>query len=260
MATHSSVLAWRIPGTGEPRGLPSVGSHRVGHDWSDLAAAAAKKELLFPNVFEYGCWGSQGTCLGRDLTWKNMLSTDAFFVDSDIAEGPGAGKPLAKGPMAHEERHMCCGFCCCCSVTKSRPTLCNPVDCSTSGSLSSALSWSLLKLMSIKLVMPSNHLILFCSLILLPSISPIIRVVSNESALSIRWPKYWRFSNSRSNEYSGLISFRIDWLDLLAVQGTLKSLLQHHSSKPSILGHSAFFMVQLTNLYMTNALHFIKAT
>ena len=107
--------------------------------------------------------------------------------------------------------------------------------------------------MSIKLVMPSSHLILCHPLLLLPSIFPSIRVFSNESALHIRWPKYWSFSFSisPSSEYSRLISFRIDWLDLLAVQGTLKSLLQHHSSKASILWHSAFFMVHLSHLYMT---------
>ena len=114
-------------------------------------------------------------------------------------------------------------------------------------------SQSLLKLTSIESVMPSNHLILCCPLHLLPSIFPSIRVFSNESALHIRWPKYWSFSfNIRpSNERSGLISFRTDWLDLLAVQGTLKSLLQHHSSKASILWHSAFFIVQLSHPYMT---------
>ena len=99
--------------------------------------------------------------------------------------------------------------------------------------------------------MPSNHLILCCPLLLLPSILPSIRVFSNESAVCIRWPKYWSFSISPSNEYSGLASFRIDWFDLLAVQGTLKSLLQHHSSKASVLQCSAFFMVQLSLPYMT---------
>ena len=107
--------------------------------------------------------------------------------------------------------------------------------------------------MSIKSVMSSNHLILCRPLLLLPSISPTIRVFSNESALHIRWPKYWSFSFniSPSNEYSGLISFRIDWLDLLAIQGTLKNLLQHHSSKASVLWWSDFFMVQLSHPYVT---------
>ena len=121
-------------------------------------------------------------------------------------------------------------------------------------SLSITNSRSLLKLMSIESVMPSNHLILCCPLLLPPSIFPSIRVFSNESPFHIRWPKYWSFSFSisPSNEYSGLIPFRMDWLDLLAVQGTLKSLLQHHSSKASVLWHSAFFMVQLSHPYMTN--------
>ena len=114
-------------------------------------------------------------------------------------------------------------------------------------------SWSLCKLMPIKSVMPPNHLILCRPLLLLPSILPSIRVFSNESVLHIRWPKYWSFSFSisPSNEYSGLISFRIYWLDLLTIQGTVRSLLQHHSSKASILWHSAFFVVQLSHPYMT---------
>ena len=114
-------------------------------------------------------------------------------------------------------------------------------------------SWSLPKLMSIELVMPSNHLILCHFLLLPPSIFPSIRVFSNESVFPIRWPKYWSFSFSISpcNEYSGLISFRMDWLDLRAVQQTLKSLLQHHSSKASILRCSAFCIVQLSHPYMT---------
>ena len=109
------------------------------------------------------------------------------------------------------------------------------------------------KPMPIELVMPSNHLILCCPLLLLPLIFPSIRVFSNESALHIRWPKYWSFSFyiSPSNEHSGLISFKMDWLDLLAVQGTLKSLLQHHTLKASILWYSAFFTVQLSHPYMT---------
>ena len=116
--------------------------------------------------------------------------------------------------------------------------------------LSITNSWSLLKLTSIESVMPSNHLIL-CHPLLLPSVFPSIRVCSNEAALRIRWPKYWSFSISPSSEYSGLISFRLDWFDLLAVQGTLKSLLQHHRSKAAILWPSAFFMVQLSHPYMT---------
>ena len=142
-----------------------------------------------------------------------------------------------------------------CSVqfTQSCLTLYDPMDCSTPGFLSMTNSWSLLKLMSIELVMPSNHLILSLPLLLPPSIFPSIRVFSNESVLCIGWLKYWSFSFSinPSNEHSGLISFQMDWLDLLAVQGTLKSLLQHHSSKPSILRRSTFFIVQLSHPYMT---------
>ena len=119
-------------------------------------------------------------------------------------------------------------------------------------SLPFTISWNLLKLMSVESVMPSDHLIL-CRLLLLPSIFPSIRVFSNESALHIRLPKYWNFSFSisPSNEHPGLISLRMDWLDLCAVQGTLKSLLQHHSSKASILQRSAFFIFQVSHPYMT---------
>ena len=128
-----------------------------------------------------------------------------------------------------------------------------PWTATRQASLSITNSRSLLKLTSIELVMPSNYFILCRPLLLPPSICPSIRVFSNVSVLCIRWPKYWTFSFSisSSNEYSGLISFRIDWLDLLAIQGTLKSLLQHHSSKASILLCSAFFTVQLSHPYMT---------
>ena len=141
---------------------------------------------------------------------------------------------------------------CCCSVAKSCPILCNLMDCRMArlpcpllspGVCSNSCPLS-------RWCYPTNHLILCYFLLLLPPIFPSIRVLSNESALHIRWPKYRSFSISPSNEYSGLISFRIDWLDLLAVQGTLKSLLQHHSSKASVLQCSAFFMVQLSQPYM----------
>ena len=126
-----------------------------------------------------------------------------------------------------------------------------PWTAACQASLSITNSWNLLKLIHIESAMPSNHLILCHPLLLLPSIFPSIRVFSNESALHNRWPKYWSFSFSisPSNEYSALISFRIDWLDLLAVQGTLKSLLQNHSSKISIIWHSVFFMAQLTSIH-----------
>ena len=130
-------------------------------------------------------------------------------------------------------------------MTKSCPILCSPMDCS--------IFHSFLKLSFIELVMLCSHLICCCPLLLLPSIFPSIRVFCNGSAVQIRWPKYWSFSFSISpaNEYSGLISFRMDWLDPLAVQGTVNSLFKHHSSKPSVFQHSAFFMVQLSYPYMT---------
>ena len=140
------------------------------------------------------------------------------------------------------------------SVAQSCLTLfATPWTAAHQASLSISNSWSLLKLMSMGSVMPSDHLILCCPLLLLPSIFPSISIFSNESALHIRWPKYGSFSFniSPSNEHTGLISFRMDWLDLLAVQGALKSLLQHRSSKASILWFSAFFTVQLSHPYMT---------
>ena len=139
------------------------------------------------------------------------------------------------------------------SVSQSCLTLCTPWTTVSQASLSITNSRSLLKLMSFESVMPSNHIILCHPLLLLPSMFPRIRVFSKESVLHIRWPKYWSFSFniSPSNKYSGLISFRIDWLDLLAIQGTLKSLLQHHISKASIIRCSAFVIVQLSHPYMT---------
>ena len=150
-------------------------------------------------------------------------------------------------------------------ISSSRPTLSSvqslsliwlfetPWTAARQASLSITNSWSSLKLMSLESVVPSNHVILCHPLLFLPSIFPSIRVFSTESVLHIRWPKDWSFSFniSPSNEHSGLISFRMDWLDLLAVQGTLKSLLQHHSSKASILQHLTFFIVQLSHPYVT---------
>ena len=137
-----------------------------------------------------------------------------------------------------------------CSVVSDSVTL---WTAACQASLSITICWSLLKLMSIESVMPSNHLVLCHPLLLLPALFPSIRIFSNESPLCIKWPKHWSFifSISPSNEYSGLISFRIDWFDLLAIQGTLKSLIQCYSSKASILQHSAFFMVQLSHPYIT---------
>ena len=156
-----------------------------------------------------------------------------------------------RSPEALEDRGACGVPAQFSSVAQLCLTLCDPMDFSMPG-LPVHRQLPLLKLMSIESVMPSNHLIL-CHPLLLLSIFPSIRVFSNESVLRIRWPKNWSFSFSisPSKEYSGLISFRMDWLDLLAVQGTLKSLLQHHSSKASTLRRSAFFVVQLSHPYMT---------
>ena len=139
------------------------------------------------------------------------------------------------------------------SVAQLCPTLCDPMNRSMPGLPVHDQLPDFIQLMSIQSVMPSSHLILCCPLLLLPPVPPSIRVFSNESTLYMRWAKYWSFSLSiiPSKGHPGLISFRMDWLDLLAVQGTLKSLLQHHSSKPSILGSSAFFRVQLSHPYMT---------
>ena len=147
---------------------------------------------------------------------------------------------------------ICCRMCIS-SVAQSCPALCNLMNRSTPGLPVHHQLPESLKLVSIESVMPSSHLILCCPLLLLPPIPPSIRVFSNESALPMGWPKYWSFSFSisPSKEIPGLISFRMDWLDLLAVQGILKSLLQHYSSKASILRHSAFFTVQLSHPYVT---------
>ena len=156
-----------------------------------------------------------------------------------------SGKNLECSPKKKKTRRCLCF----CSVTQSYSTLWDPWTAAHQASLSFTISQSLLKRMCIESVMPSNHLILCRPLLLLPSIFPRIRVFSNEWAFLIRWPKYWSFSFSisPSNEYSGLISFRMDWLYLLTVQGTLKSLLQYHSSKASILRCSAFFIVHLSH-------------
>ena len=159
-----------------------------------------------------------------------------------------------KGEIERRQRYLARRGCCHCRCSVAQSSLfATPWTVAHQAPLSPTISWSLLKHMSIELVMPSNHLILCCPLLLPPSVLPSIRVFSSVSVLCIRWPKYWSFSFSisPSNEYSGLISFRIDWFELLAVQETLKSLLQHHNLKASTLLHSAFFMTQLSHPYMT---------
>ena len=218
------VLAWRIPGTGEPGGLPSMGMHRVGHDWSTLAAAAATiRHVLI------SCWLSSQGC----FQFLEAMAVSCHMASSQNL--PQYGSWLLHG----QEENLFWAF----HLIKSGPprTIWLVINLKSVCFWTFITAWraylsiinpqSLLKLMSIESVMPSIHLMLCCPLLL--SIFPCIRVFSIESVLCIRWPKFWgfNFSTSPSNEYSGLISFRMDWLDLLAVQGTLKSLLQHHSSK-----------------------------
>ena len=192
-AIHSSILAWRIPWSCKESDMTEWLSLSPQRNLKRLTLNTVSHATLDPEMEGIKILGHFW------VSWYNWSTNGRMFS----------------------------------SVTQLCPTLCDPMDCSTPGSLSFTVSWSLLKLMFIESVMPSNHLILCHPLLLLPSIFPSIRVFSSESALHIRWPKYWSFSFSinPSNEYSGLISFRIDWFDLLAVQGTLNSLLQHHSSK-----------------------------
>ena len=180
-------------------------------------------------------------------SWAALSSVSMAIAVPSMPTVPVWGWP-SRGWLRSEG---CLSLCCCYSIANSCLTPCNPMDCSSQASLSFIISRSLLKLMSIVSMMPSNHLILCHPLLLLPSVFPGIRVFPNESALHIRWPKYWSFSISPSNEYPELISFGIDWFDLFTVQKNLKSLLQHHSSKAAILSHSAFFLVQLSHLYLT---------
>ena len=202
------------------------------------------------------------------MMWKSLpvlggASSSFLLEESCISKGDS---PVSLSVLHHwlrwanEEQPLMnqwliwrCGCVCVQSLSFARLFV-TPLTTAHQASLTFTTSQSLLKLMSIESVMPSNHLTLHCPLLLLPSIFLSIRVVSNESALCIRWPKYWsfHFSISPSNKYSGLISFRIDWSDLLSVWGTLKSRLQNHISKTSVLWSSAFFMVQLSHPYLTS--------
>ena len=176
-----------------------------------------------------------------------------IFLTRDQTQGSCIGRRTLL-PLSHQGRVKCLEVKedCCCSVAQSCWTLCESMDCGTPGPLVLYHLPELAQIMFIELVMPSNHLVL-CHPLLLPSIFLSLRIFSNESVLHVRWPKYWSFSFSisPSNEQPGLISFRMDCLDLPLVQGILKSLIQHHSSKASILWCSVFFMVQLSHLYMT---------
>ena len=199
--------------TGKPGMLQSMGSQRAGHDWTQHPIT---KQYPITVTFFY--------------LSPRFMKTLKCFLSLEI-----------------------CLFWALCISCYQFVWVWNPMDCSTPGFPILTTSQSLLRLRYIESVMPSNHLVLCCPLLLLPSFFPNIRVFCNDSALPIRWPKYrsFSFSISPSNEYSGLISFRMDWLDLFAIQGTPKSLLHHCNSKASILQHSAFFIVQLSHPYMT---------
>ena len=219
MKTHSNILAGKIPWTWSLVGYSPWGRKELGHDWTT-------DTLVIKRLTIQRLWlalSSKFRAHLRGLLWRGLILP--FVVQS-----------------------------------LSRVWLCNPMDCNSPGLLFFTISWSLLKLTSIELVMPSSHLILCRPLLLLPLILPSIRVFSSKLALCIRWPKYWSFSFSinPSNEYSGLVSFRIDWYDFLAGQGTLKSLLLHHSSKASLLRHTAFFMVQLSHPYVPLVIYFLN--
>ena len=237
MSTHSSILAWRIPWTEEPGGLQSMGSQRIRHDWQ-VTISLLQRMYIYPKFPIYPFPTSPSVtmfvfCICDSIFISYIGSFVQFFLDSTYKWYHMIYIRLDQ------------------SLSRVRLFV-TPWITACQASLSITNSQSSLRLTSIQSVMPSSHLILCRPLLLLPPISPSIRVFSNESTLCMRWPKYWSFSFSiiPSKEIPGLI-FRMDWLDLLAVQGTLKSFLQPHSSKASILRHSAFFTVQLSHPYMT---------
>ena len=231
VATHSSILAWRIPWTEEPGGLQV---HGVVNSWTWLSDSDTflllKRNFRDPDMWlvkifllrwrvSYCVWALLQPKKRHDAYWVALeVQIRSYQISRSVVSDSAI-----------------------------------PWIAACQASLSITNSRSSLRLTSIESVMPSSHLILCIPLLLLPPIPPSIRVFSNESALHMRWPKYWSFSFSisPSKEHRGLISFRMDWLDLLAVQGTLKSLLQHHSSKASVLQCSALFIIQLSHPYMT---------
>ena len=226
MAPHSSILAWKIPWMEEPGRLQSMRSQRVRHDWATSLQNKTKPVLL-------------KSLKGGTVLRKWLLIHSEYVLKICQRSSSSLTHWTAKKFPKHFYYEPKCllGFSSVQLLSRVRLFV-TPWTVACQASLSITNSQSLFKLMSIKLVVPSNHLILCHLLLLLPSVLPSIRVFSNEFVLCISWPKYWSFSFSisPSNEYSGLISFRMDWLDLLAVQGTLKSLLQHHSSKAYYIG------------------------
>ena len=221
MAIHSRTIAWKIPWTEEPGRLQSMGSQKIGHDWVTSLSLSLSETRKIQYLLSL-----RNTVLCIDVS---ILSFKFWFCSLFLCL-----KYLLLLLLLS-----------CCFWLFSTPWV-----AAFQASLSFTISQSMLKLMSIELVMPSNNFILCNPLLSLPSIFPSIRVFSRESALHSRWPKYWSFSISPSNEYSGLISFTIDWFNLLAFQGTLKSLLQHHNSKTSILWHQPSLWSN-SHIYMT---------
>ena len=239
MATHSSILVWRILWTEKPGGLQPMGSQRIGHYWVTNTYRFHETCKITPTSHK------QTSLKVKENIDKSILPlviSFFFFNENHLLTSEAHNIPdLTLYWLSSVQSLSCAWF------------LVTPWTVAHLVSMSITNSLSLHKLMSIESVRPSNHLILCCPILLLPSIFPSIRVFSNESILRMMWPKYWSFSFSisSSNEHSGLISFRMDWLDFLAVQGTLKSLLQHHSSKASILQCSGILIVQLSHQYMT---------
>ena len=265
-ASHSSILAWRISWTEEPGRLQSMGSQRVGHDWTTNTSSVGPQTPVSTEGYEEGqvihacvcAWCGVCVCVYvlvtvvSDSLWPHGLKPTRLLCPWD---SPGKNIGVDCHYLLHDGMQYNPNLIQFSSVQSlSRVQLfATPWIAACQSSLSITNSRISLKLTSIKSVMPSSHLILHHPLLFLPPIPPSIRVFSNESTLRMRWPKYWSFSFSiiPSKEHPGLISFRMDWLDLLAVQGTLKSLLQHHSLKASIPQHSAFSTVQLSHPYMT---------
>ena len=220
----------------EPGRLQSMGTLRVRHNW-----------VTSLSLFIFMHWRR---------TWQPtpvFLPGESHGQRSLVGCSPWGRTESDTTEATWQQQQQNIFRVCCCSVSKSCLTLCDPMNCSMPGIPVLHYTLNLLGLMLFESVMPSNHLVLYRPLLLLPSNFPSIRVFSSESAVGIRWPEYWSFSFSisPSSEYSGLISFRMDWFDLLAVQRTLNSLLQNHSSKASILQCSIFFIVQLSHLYPT---------
>ena len=276
MATHSSTLAWKSPWMEEPGRLQSMGLQRVGHDWATSLVHWKISNYLktcsaspCPHYTEHRvphfcsppwtpfreCWKSAAAAVPNLILIEVDANKCKFVADLTVGQLPNyqylhLGFLICKRRMVTilewllglNEIIKAIQFSSVQSLSCVR-LFATPWIAARQASMSIINYRSLLKLMSIESVMPSGHLVLCRPLLLLPPIPPSIRDFSNESTLRMRWPKYWSFSFSisPSNEHSGLISFRMDWLDLLAVQGTLKSLLQHHGSKASILRHSAFF-------------------